>query len=387
MDILVIGQSNASEWSFGHSFSAPHPATLSWTAGAWRPVSGEGAIAFSSTLATATGETVRVLNAGEGASSLLPLQSGNWLATEPGSFYAGMRADVAAAGLRPDAIVWIQGEKEATNGASTEEYLAGLNTFFERIARDFGDVPVFIQPLILEQKGKEAIVAAQQAFVASHPNAVLLEPQVELLTRDLLHFTPIGYNVLGDLTAREVLAKLGLPPAPADRLYAGRGDDRLDGRSGNDVLMGEQGDDLLLGGNGSDLLGGGSGNDTLSGGAGSDLLTGDSGADRFVFDAPGSADRITDFQPGIDELVFDPARYAGAGAGSFVYDRSTGNLYYDADGSGAGAAQLVATLDNRPAVSAADISAASIGTPAMPAVPAGHGVIHALLAEIGFDII
>jgi Ca2+-binding RTX toxin-like protein len=39
-----------------------------------------------------------------------------------------------------------------------------------------------------------------------------------------------------------------------------------------------------------------------------------------------------------------------------VYNSSTGQLYYDADGSGAGAAQLIATLTTHPAVAAADIS-------------------------------
>jgi hypothetical protein len=38
-----------------------------------------------------------------------------------------------------------------------------------------------------------------------------------------------------------------------------------------------------------------------------------------------------------------------------VYKTSTGRLYYDADGNGAGAAQLVATIQGAPAVAATDI--------------------------------
>ena len=398
MDILIIGQSNASNWSFDTSFSAPYPGTLAWT-GAWRTVTGEGAIVFSGTLAAASGQPVRLLNAGEGGSSLLPIQGANWLATGPGSLYAGMRADAAAAGLRPDAIVWIQGEKDAGAGVSTEQYLDGLNTFFARIAQDFGDVPVFIQPLILPQPGMDEIVAAQRAFVASHPNAVLVEPRVELPTRDLLHFTPIGYNVLGDFTAREVLATLGLP-SPAPIIHGSAGSNVLGGRAGNDRVYAGAGDDRLFGGNGVDVLLGEQGNDSLSGGAGADTLSGGRGADRFVFDAPGAADRIVDFQPGIDDLAFDPARYAGVGAaGSFaagagftsgrdagdrvVYDTSTGNLYYDPDGNGSGAAQLVATLEARPTLTAGDIAAGDMGAPPPAGVSAGHGPIHALLAEMG----
>jgi len=39
-----------------------------------------------------------------------------------------------------------------------------------------------------------------------------------------------------------------------------------------------------------------------------------------------------------------------------VYDTTTGNLYYDSDGSGTGASQLVATLQGHPTLAATDIS-------------------------------
>jgi len=39
-----------------------------------------------------------------------------------------------------------------------------------------------------------------------------------------------------------------------------------------------------------------------------------------------------------------------------IYNSSTGSLYYDADGSGSGAAQLIATVQNVPAVAATDIA-------------------------------
>jgi Ca2+-binding RTX toxin-like protein len=39
-----------------------------------------------------------------------------------------------------------------------------------------------------------------------------------------------------------------------------------------------------------------------------------------------------------------------------IYNTSTGQLYYDADGSGAGASQLIATLSGAPGLTATDIA-------------------------------
>jgi Ca2+-binding RTX toxin-like protein len=130
------------------------------------------------------------------------------------------------------------------------------------------------------------------------------------------------------------------------------------------------------------FLAGGGGADTLHGGPGNDTLLGGGGADSFLFaEASGSAnaDLIPDFAPGSDRIRLDDAAFTGIGAtGGFVagdarfaagagftagrdasdrvvYDTATGNLYYDADGSGAGAAQLIATFTGNPGIAATDI--------------------------------
>ncbi|KPP89546.1 MAG: putative Ca2+-binding protein [Rhodobacteraceae bacterium HLUCCA08] len=107
-----------------------------------------------------------------------------------------------------------------------------------------------------------------------------------------------------------------------DLLRGGEGDDNLRGNRGNDTLFGGAGRDDLRGGAGDDLLEGGSdndylfgenGEDTLHGGTGNDVMTGGFGAgvldgrtDVFVFasaaQGSGGADRIKDFEDGIDSL-------------------------------------------------------------------------------------
>lgn len=125
-----------------------------------------------------------------------------------------------------------------------------------------------------------------------------------------------------------------------------------------------------LGGNiGADVLAGGGGNDMLWGDAGHDTLTGGAGADAFEFStvAGSSSDRITDFAAAEDEIWLDADIYGlpggtlaaggykeiGPGGGAvdagdrILYNGSTGQVYFDKDGSGAAAPVLLATLDNR----------------------------------------
>ena len=151
--------------------------------------------------------------------------------------------------------------------------------------------------------------------------------------------------------------------ASGTNLTAGGGNDTLAGAAGNDTLWGEGGNDWLEGGLGADFMNGGAGNDS------------------FVFREMGTAnaDHVNDFVTAVDKLDFDHAAFAAMGAtGNFaagdarfyaaagaaaghdaddrlVYDTTTGNLWYDADGNGAGAAQLAAIVDNHPTLAAADI--------------------------------
>ena len=154
------------------------------------------------------------------------------------------------------------------------------------------------------------------------------------------------------------------------------GNDTVYGYNGNDTLSGDTGNDILFGGLGNDRLLGNDGADRLVGEAGVDVLTGGAGLDVFVFTNASAMhrDSITDFRAIDDALHFDNAAFtaftytgrlraadfvagtaAADGADRFIYQQSTGNLWYDRDGSGTAAKILVAELADGTSLTAADI--------------------------------
>jgi serralysin len=164
-----------------------------------------------------------------------------------------------------------------------------------------------------------------------------------------------------------------------DTMSGGGGNDSLAGNDGNDNLAGDLGNDTLIGGRGNDVLSGSIGIDKLSGGAGRDRLSGGANADFFVFDSkPDSLtnnDIVVDFNHVQDTFLLDNAVFTRLGGGgphaldpaSFragpkaldaddhvIYNKATGGLFYDANGSAAGGVSLIATLINRPTLAVND---------------------------------
>jgi Ca2+-binding RTX toxin-like protein len=135
----------------------------------------------------------------------------------------------------------------------------------------------------------------------------------------------------------------------ADELYSLGGNDTLDGGAGSDRLYGGAGNDTIIGGDGDDRIIGESGNDTLYGNAGSD---------RFSFEnAPNAStnvDTIMDFNAATDRIdlsgyVFNIGNIefgtsANESSDSIIYNQTTGQLFYDADGNGSIAQILFATV-------------------------------------------
>jgi Ca2+-binding RTX toxin-like protein len=73
---------------------------------------------------------------------------------------------------------------------------------------------------------------------------------------------------------------------------------------GADILHGGNGEDQIYGGGGRDRLFGENGNDLLRGGPGDDELWGGPGADYFYVERGSGQDRIEDFRPGEDHVLF-----------------------------------------------------------------------------------
>ena len=143
--------------------------------------------------------------------------------------------------------------------------------------------------------------------------------------------------------------------------------ENLEGSKYNDTLTGDSQNNTIYGLNGNDTLNGGKGDDILYGGVGKDILYGGAGNDIFVIDSLNKSDidSILDFSSKDDTIYLDNSIFAslinegtldssnfvsnksGTSIDSddyIIYETDTGKLFYDADGSGNGAALQIATL-------------------------------------------
>ncbi len=157
----------------------------------------------------------------------------------------------------------------------------------------------------------------------------------------------------------------------------------------NVKLTGNTLDNTIMGNKGKNAINGGHGDDKVNGGLGNDNLTGSQGKDAFLFttklgtpktDRMVNFDTISDFKPKQDKLWLDNAVFKKLGrTGSehkpvkldkkfftvgdkakdkddyIIYNRKTGGLSYDPDGSGEGRAVEFAWLKNKPTLKSDDI--------------------------------
>ncbi len=146
----------------------------------------------------------------------------------------------------------------------------------------------------------------------------------------------------------------------------------------NATGTGNNADNLITAGSGKNTLFGGAGNDYLNGGNGNDTMNGGAGIDTFVLNAPQvGVDTLIDFTTGIDKISISAGLYGGdlvagnvlasnqllIGTGGrattadqrFIYKNTTGELFFDGDGSLSGlAAQKIAVFSNFSSLSNTD---------------------------------
>ena len=202
-----------------------------------------------------------------------------------------------------------------------------------------------------------------------------------------------GHGIVIDLNATKIVVDDGYgnseTPLGVEEFGGSRFNDRMTGNIVSNRLYGNDGNDTINGGAGEDFLGGDWGNDVISGGVGNndhidgggdnDTLTGNGGNDNFNFGwnlANAGVDTITDFDGTIDLIHI--ASWWGGGfvadvlvAGQFragadittantttqrvIYNTTTGDLYFDADGAGGVAAVKFAILSNLASLTFDDI--------------------------------
>jgi len=261
------------------------------------------------------------------------------------------RGELLAAGAGNDTLSGLGGDDSLSGGAGNDTLDGGTGND-TMIGGSGNDVYIVDSPLDFISEGEDAgIDTVQVNFSYS------LAPNLENL------------DLLGQ-------AKNGRGNGQANALTGNGRGNRLVGFGGSDVLAGQAGADILVGG---------AGNDLLVGSNGRDLLIGGGGRDTFLLSAAASArrDRIRDFRSAPDLMQISLRSLETLIPGNvpntlkrgtlkanqftlgsvalnrrhrFLYDRPSGNLYFDPDGSGAIAPTLLVQLENRATINHTDIA-------------------------------
>jgi Ca2+-binding RTX toxin-like protein len=209
---------------------------------------------------------------------------------------------------------------------------------------------------------------SEYSFYVRLDGAVEVTDNVEGGTDVVLNVETFVFEFGGELTQADLFNPV--------KVYAG--DDTITGTNSKNVLRGYGGNDTIKALGGNDTAYGGTGNDTVYGGTGNDTVTGGTGQDHFVFDTKPSStnkDRIVDFNVKDDTIrlenaVFKVGSNGTLKAGAFwsnntgkahdasdrvIYDKNSGVLYYDPDGTGSAKAVAFATISKNLSMTNKDI--------------------------------
>jgi Ca2+-binding RTX toxin-like protein len=236
--------------------------------------------------------------------------------------------------------------RNTISGNAAANALNGITGIDRLIGGNASDVYVVDSTIdtVVEAAGAAAGTADHVKFTGLAGQTYVLANNVELLT------------LLGSAASR------GTGNTLANTITGNAAANIIDGKQGNDVIRGLAGNDVLIGG------------------VGIDTLTGGLGSDSFLLNAPLSAsnrDIILDFTNAAGNNDFfqlenavmtalggpgqlDPNFFfAGVGAHDaddhIIYNRAAnGALYYDSNGIAAGGVTQLASVANKPVLTAAD---------------------------------
>jgi serralysin len=193
----------------------------------------------------------------------------------------------------------------------------------------------------------------------------------------ITNFTNIELVEIVD--GNHTVLKLATPASLVTRILGTELANILTGNALANVIYGFGGSDKLSGLAGNDKLLGGNGHDRVYGGLGIDTLTGGPNKDTFYFDTRPNArtnvDKIVDFRRVDDSLyiqngvftkigpngrlkadAFFKGKVAADAEDRVIYDRASGSLYYDADGTGPTKQIKFAIIANKAALTLADFT-------------------------------
>ncbi|NIX76034.1 calcium-binding protein [Microvirga terricola] len=331
-----------------------------------------------------------VLIAGSSGSYFLGGGGNDWM-------QAGGGADNLNGGDGFDTVTWATASgrvvvnlsnQAANGGAALGDVVTGVEAFYLTAYGDHFTANPATSVTVYGMAGNDVIIGSAQAdYLDGGSGSDVLQGGggndtylVDVASDVVVELAGGGYDtvyastnyVLGSRMEVEVLCAAG-----------GSASISLTGSETNNTIIGNDGANRLEGKGARDVIRGGAGNDRIDGGLHSDTLDGGAGRDIFVFSTKidkkkTNVDKIVKFNVKDDSIHLENAIFKALGKGSvkkpvklkadmftigkaatdendrIIYDKKTGALYYDADGSGSGAALMFAQLDKNLKLTAAD---------------------------------
>jgi len=219
---------------------------------------------------------------GDAGNDTLFGQSGNDM------IFGGLDDDLLYGGAGNDDISGGAGNDTISAGAGDDTVMGGIGN--DRINGDSGINSLFGgdgNDTLFSGTGDDFLDGGLGTDIVSYVNSAAG------VIVNLIEDTGFGGNAQGDTFSS------------VENIFGSQFADSITGDAMNNPISALGGSDIINGEAGNDRLFGGAGDDVLNGGSGSDQLIGGANADTFIFGAAHGADRIVDFEQGVDTIEFD----------------------------------------------------------------------------------